>query len=229
MPRSVSTAFEKMMAHSNCFNVVSEPFIDIYKKSIISKQDFEIAQREFYGKCQLLIEQSDERPVFVKDMAYHALPFLTDEFLNLVHNTFLIRDPHLSIPSLYKMRAEYSEDQTGFEGQYKLFKKIQDLTGERPLVIDSENLTRDPESIVSSYFQHIGYKMPNDVLSWPPGAREEWADRETWHVEAINSRGFVMQPNAIDYSKLPKKVLKSIERNMVFYEQMKNHIFTLNP
>ncbi len=47
MPRSISTAFEKMMENTGQFNVIGEPFIDIYRQGIISPNDFESAKAQF--------------------------------------------------------------------------------------------------------------------------------------------------------------------------------------
>jgi hypothetical protein len=33
--------------------------------------------------------------------------------------------------------------------------------------------------------------MPSGVLDWHPGSRDEWKGRESWHIDAINSSGFV--------------------------------------
>lgn len=66
-------------------------------------------------------------------MAYHANDFITDEFIDKTRHVFLIRDPEYSIPPLYKMRAEYTEYQTGFHGQLALLNRIKKKTGKTPL------------------------------------------------------------------------------------------------
>lgn len=132
VPRSLSTAFEKMMACSNLFDVLGEPFIDVYKSALRSEEDFRLAKESFHQIASQFIERSEKRPIFVKDMAYHAEPFISDELILSARHTFLIRDPRLSIPSLYKMRPTFTEDQPGFKGLVKLFHKIQTLTGIPP-------------------------------------------------------------------------------------------------
>ena len=118
IPRSVSTAFEKMMDATGDFKVYGEPFIDLFKRSLLSSEEAKKAQMQSKALCDALIKESLKRPVFVKDMAYHALPFVDDEFLCSITNTFLIRSPEFTIPSLFRMRPEYQETHTGFEGQY---------------------------------------------------------------------------------------------------------------
>lgn len=224
IPRSVSTAFEKMMSCSNQFRVMGEPFIDLYKRSLLSPDELLTETKAFDKTCEALLAQSQAEPVFVKDMAYHAYPFITERFIQSVNNTFLIRDPRLSIPSLFRMRADFAEEETGFEGQYKLFQKISEVTGEAPYVLDGELLKKSSDFIVSDYFRYIGQEMPSDILSWPSGSRDDWIGRESWHLEAIDSQGFDSASKGINLDGLPNKVLESIDRNMFFYRQMYKHI-----
>ena len=224
VPRSISTAFEKMKACSKQFKVVGEPFIDLYKRSLLSSKDSLLVQQEFEKVCDGLLVQSSAEPIFVKDMAYHAYPFITDNFIKSVNNTFLIRDPRLSIPSLYKMRENFAEAETGFEGQYQLFQRIQDVTGRTPYVLDGEQLKKSADLIVSDYFKYIGQKMPRDILNWQSGSRGDWIGRESWHIDAINSQGFEKSNKKINTEGLPQKVTESIDRNMYFYQQMVKQI-----
>lgn len=213
-----------MLWCSNRFNVVSEPFLDLYKKSLRSEDERLAAQAEIRNTCGALLRADDAQPIFVKEMAYHAEPFVTDDFLGAINNVFLIRDPSLSIPSLYRMRADYAEPETGFEGQIRLLRRVMDLTGEAPLVIDSERLRTSAEPIVRRFFGRIGEDMPPGILSWPVGSREEWIDRESWHQRAINSEGFEQPSRKVNLSELPKKVIRSIDNNRPYYEQLKDYV-----
>ena len=226
VPRSISTAFEKMIAYSNQFVTVGEPFIDIYKRSILSADDKRYANTEFQYCCDSLLEQSNNSPVFVKDMAYHALPFIRDDLIQSTSHVFLTRDPQLSIPSLYQMRPDFSDDQPGFEGQYALFKRVRDISGITPLVIDGEHLRDNPQNIVASFYDYIGYDMPADVLQWPKGSRQEWKGREEWHIDAINSESFTNRTSPPDYSNLPDRITALIGQNKYYYEQLRQHINT---
>jgi hypothetical protein len=195
------------MSCSRQFKVVGEPFIDLYKRSLLLANDPLTMQQKFEDVCEELLTQSMTEPVFVKDMAYHAYP-------------------RLSIPSLYKMRANFAEAETGFEGQYKLFQRIQDVTGRTPYVLDGERLKQSADLIISDYFKYIGQKMPRDILSWQAGSRDDWVGRESWHIEAINSQGYEKSDNKINIKEMPQKVIESIERNMYFYQQMYMQIST---
>ena len=125
VPRSRSTAFEKMMAGTEQFKVIGEPFIDIYKQGIKSQQDFTIAKQSFDKKFAVLLSNSIHQPLFVKDMGYHATPFISDEQIKAARHAFLIRDPSLSIPSLYKMRQDFHENEAVTVRMYLMLKYLQ--------------------------------------------------------------------------------------------------------
>ena len=209
---------------SGQFNVLSEPFLDLYKQSSRSPDDHQIVMAEIRALCDALLNAEETQPIFVKEMGYHAEAFVTDSFLRAVNNTFLIRDPSLSIPSLYKMRADYAEAQAGFEGQLRLLRRVAKLTGESPLVFDGEDLRTSAEPLVRQFFAHIGEDMPPNILRWPAGSREEWADRESWHTHAISSEGFETTVSETNLPELPERVVRSIERNRPHYDELKRYV-----
>lgn len=212
------------MACSNQFDVYGEPFIDIYKQSLVSNKYFQQSRDNFQQIFHSLVNQSKTQSVFVKDMAYHAEPFISDSLIRAATHTFLIRDPRLSIPSLYKMRPEFTDDQPGFEGQYKLFQRVVEVTGVKPYVIEAESLKTKAEEIVPDYFRWIKHELPDDVLNWPQGSRDDWKGRESWHEEAINSRGFKNNEKRNDYSGMAAKVVNSIQKNTPFYKKLQESV-----
>ena len=208
------------MDHSGLFKTYGEPFIDIYKRSLKGPQAFETARRDFSEVWRALVAESQSRPVFVKDMAYHVLPFLDQHAVGMAAHTFLTRDPRLSIPSLYRMRPDFLDDQPGFDGQLKLVREIEKLGGRSPFVMDGETLKLDAKTIVAAYFRYIGFEAPDEILSWAKGSRADWVDRESWHLDAINSEGFSGEPSVVNLKGLPRRVLDFIERNEPVYEQI---------
>ncbi|GAA6137478.1 hypothetical protein NBRC116583_12250 [Arenicella sp. 4NH20-0111] len=209
-----------MMLHAGGFDVISEPFLNLYKQSLISQEKHIQVGQRVRKYCEKLIQRRLSRHVFVKEMAYHANDFITDEFIDQTRHVFLIRDPKYSIPSLYKMRAEYTEDQTGFHGQLALLNRIKKNTGETPFIIDAETLLRQQSSVISTYFDYLGLEMPNEVLTWPRGSSSAWQGRESWHVDAIESEGFEQKSKEIDLDKQCTKVKNSISLASSIYFEM---------
>ncbi len=199
----------------------SEPFLDLYKQSLISSDQAASVTNKVRTICDDLVEQSQNEKVFVKDMAYHAQPFITDDFIKHANHTFLTRDPRLTIPSLYKMRPDFAAPVTGFEGQWRLFQRVWDIKGRAPLVLDGEQLKISPQKCVKTYFESIGLEMPRNILCWPRGSIPDWTNREEWHVDAIASNGFIVKPSAIRLDGLPDRVIELISSNLNFYQKLK--------
>ncbi len=86
---------------------------------------------------------------FQKHMSYHLLPGFNKNWLSKVKNFFLIRNPRETVLSYWKARTasgfvwEEWESRVGWEEHYQLFKEIEDLTQEKPLVIDSGDLVKN--------------------------------------------------------------------------------------
>lgn len=228
VPRSRSTAFEKMMVNTDQFNVIGEPFIDIYKQGMLSSNDVQITQSNFNHVFESLSHNSLQQPVFVKDMAYHVTPFILDSQILSAKHTFLIRHPNLSIPSLYKMRENFHENETGFEGQITLFKRISKLTGKKPFIVDAERLITSPIKTVSRFFDSINHVMPRGVLDWQPGSRDDWKGRESWHIDAINSSGFMDTKRDVKARPLPSRIDKVIQQNVPLYNFMCEQLYQQN-
>ncbi len=212
VPRSVSTAFEKMIWYSGLFKVISVPTIDLYKQSQMSKEKLSSVERRIESTFNSILAQSNKTNIFVKDMAYHAEPFINTNVIQNSKHVFLTRNPKYSIPSLYKMRTDFSEDQPGFEGQLKLLKRVERLTNRLPLVIDANDLTSNPKATVESFFNCINVPMPKGILSWPSEALPAWSERKKWHIQAEKSTEFENRILHSNQGEMPDRILSCIEK-----------------
>ncbi len=95
-PRTVSTAFERMMIEPGDHLVVDEPFSGPYYFGPHQRSDrYAVEPGEPDGDevASRLLDVASSQAVFVKDMAYHAAPWVGAPFLERATSTFLIRDP----------------------------------------------------------------------------------------------------------------------------------------
>lgn len=132
---------------------------------------------------------SSPRRVFAKDMAqYIVLPaghppieednptIIPKHLLSKLKHTFLLRDPHKSIPSYWRMCIGDASRETGFlfydpnEAGYSelrtLFDYVHNLTGVTPLLITAEDLLHDPLHIMQLYSRHVGVVFQPSMLNW---------------------------------------------------------------
>src|SRR4051812_12874775 len=137
VPRSASTAFERMLIERGDLDVLDEPFSAAYYHGPeqVSRR-FPITMPDATYKHVLAgIESTGRsRPVCLKDMAYHLTPILSGDLLERFTNSFLIRDPRWSIPSMAKVWPDLTLEEVGFHRLEEAFDLARLTTGATPPV-----------------------------------------------------------------------------------------------
>jgi len=226
VPRSVSTAFERMMSARGDLTVVNEPFSGHYycgphrsntrypaEKPSPSHDPVQVRQK--------LIDQAHSRPVFFKDMAYHIAAVMTPDFLEPFTSTVLIRDPRFSLPSLHRRLPDFTREETGFEQLQRLVQILREDLGRDPLIIDGEVLRADPETVCRKYCEAAGIAFRPDSLEWTPGEERHWSRWTEWYQDAASSRGFrppAAEPDA-EALKIPA-VAEALDYCLPIYEEL---------
>jgi hypothetical protein len=192
VPRSVSTSFERMMMARGDHVVFDEPFSSSYyygpdrRSARFSESEPDSSAENVLKK----IEQAAlERPVFVKDMAYHVAGLASPAFAARFTNTFLIRDPARSLPSLARMWPDFTTEEAGYDALAALVDHAE-AAGQDPVVIDSDDLCRAPEAVVAAWCNRVDLPFDPSALSWAPGMQEEWRLWPDWYGATSRSTGF---------------------------------------
>nr|BAV57457.1 hypothetical protein [Streptomyces sp. SANK 60404] len=224
-PRCRSTAFFRMMAERGDFQLLHEPFSYLAEFGFV-----EVGGRKVSSEADLISavrELSEERPLFFKDTTDERYPGLLgdDEFLRRdARHTFIVRNPVETIASYYAINPEVKLHQIGFEAQYELFARIWERTGERPVVVDADDLVNSPSETVAAYCRAVSIPFVPDALAWQEGSRSEWAPSEKWHRDASDSRGFEKKSRADRVDVEDHPVLSSyLEHHLPFYRKLYEH------
>lgn len=227
VPRSVSTAFERMVEARGDFAVLSEPFSVAYYFSEVkvSRRYGETPAREEYTpRCVLdsILDTSREQNVFFKDMAYHVRGCADDDLLSNFQNTFIVRHPRHTLPSLRRLLPDFTMEETGFDQQLRLFNLARELSGELPVLIDGDELRTRPAEVVSAYCRAIDIPFDSGALRWDPGLAPRWKTWSRWHVDVATSHGFVAaNPPDPDPEDAPEGVRPDVyERCVGIYEEL---------
>lgn len=113
----------------------------------------------------------------------HGNPTLIPSHLLLdptISHTFLIRSPVKAVPSYYRLCTAPGNEGTGFEyydpeeAGYHELRQLHDFLreqGQDPLVIESENLLKDPEGVMKMWCEEVGIEFDEKMLSWETGTR----------------------------------------------------------
>ena len=160
-----------------------------------------------------------DSPVFVKDMAYHVAGFASPAFMAGFVNTFLIRHPAHAVPSLARMWPDFTDEETGYDALARLV-GLAEAVGQEPVIVDSDDLCRDPHGTVRAWCDRVGIPFVAEALTWAPGMRAEWTLWPDWYVAISRSSGF--RPPAEDPPpRHDPRVAEAYERVLPVYEALR--------
>jgi len=204
VPRSLSTAFERMMMQRGDFKVFHEPFYLFYLKERAStalglKPDLNHPV-DFPEILAMIRSAAFEAPVFFKDMPCCVISRADKDFLSIFENTFIIRDPAKTLVSYYRLDPNFTIIEAGYAEQRKMFERVMDITGKVPALVDAEDLVENPYGVVKGYCERVGIPFMPEALTWEAVLKPEWTHWEVWHLDVARSTGFTKDMEAYDIS-----------------------------
>lgn len=194
-PRATGTAFEKVIRTQANMIVLHQPFLDPH---IIRKygpdhpftQSLPNPSITFQDVADQLFISAKQSPVFFKESAYLLINYLKEhpEFYKnpQVKIAFLVRDPAKSIISFYKKMPSVDDSVVGHRQVWELFSLLKDYQKQAPLVIDSDELLKDPIYILNRVGEHWGLEFNESNLKWESGYSSDWHLKD-WYVEVADS------------------------------------------
>jgi hypothetical protein len=204
-PRARSTAMGRMFYERGDFLVKDEPFARYYYFSgdRINGRRTDVTpkpEHQFEAVLNTVLEDAGVQPVFMKDHAYHVASRVSLDFLRNFTNTFLIRDPAQSIPSLFARMPSFTLQETGYQDLVRLYQLAEELTDEPPIVISAADLVNRPYATIKAYCEAVGIPFVADALNWrrgiPDGFDAYWWGDASWHTHLARSTGFSAQREA---------------------------------
>ena len=229
-PRSISTAFERVMMERKDLKILHEPFSYLY---YVHEEGSEISQQfvdpdhptDFSEICRMILAAADRKPVFFKDMCAHCFDLLKqdDAFLGRLTHTFLIRDPAKAIASYYAMNPKVSLEEIGLEQLCGIYDKVTSL-GLPAVVVDADDLEDNPEGTIKAYCRALGIDFIPEALTWEAGHKSEWDIWEDWHKDAARTTGIQKNVETFEVTVDNSDHLKAYyEAQLPFYRQMHTH------
>jgi hypothetical protein len=230
-PRSISTAFERVMIERGDLKILHEPFSYYYyvkqEEATIEQQYVDPEHPTDYGEIKAHIRaNATEKPVFFKDMCSHCFEPLAEDgaFLGELSNTFLIRDPAKAIASYYAMNPKVTMEEIGLQQISAIFEKVANLGVDTPIVVDADDLEDDPDGIIRAYCQRLGLRFIPEAMSWAPDHQEEWEIWKDWHKDAAQSTGIQKSMESFEVTVDNNDHLKRFYDELwPFYESMYRH------
>jgi hypothetical protein len=209
-----------MMMERGDYKVVHEPFSYYFyaKEQLADAVHMNVdpdAPLEFEDILAYVLTEAEENPIFFKDMAYHVIRRADLDFVNQFVNTFIIRDPAVTLPSHYKLNPDFTMEEAGYGAMMDLVKLVRQATGESPAVVDGDDLIADAHGVVKAYCEKIDIPFLADSLTWEDGFKEQWTTWEKWHLDAAKSTGFMKDMEVFDFT------VQDVPRLKEMYEQVR--------
>jgi hypothetical protein len=159
---------------------------------------------------------------YQKHMAHHLLPQISRDWLGQVTNAFLIREPREMLTSFIKVIPNPKVEDTGLPQQVEMFRWVQKNMGTTPPVIDAKDVLDDPRGTLSALCRTLDVDFVEEMLSWPPGARETdgvWA--KYWYAEIEKTTSF--RPYQPKPDAVPDRLLPLLEECQRHYDFLAEH------
>lgn len=227
-PRCVSTAFEKTFSQHPDVATLHEPFWDVYHYSRWRRSDRfgDNEQRLDYGTNQVIerIKSQTESVVFMKEMAYQALPYIESEFVNApLVNTFLVRNPKKSLLSWHKLNEFPTEEELGFDSLKAMWEIVTKESQQNPIVVEADRFQSDPEKTLRAYCQAVGIEFMPEMLTWNEGRMKQENSHKVelhnkWHQTLGSSRGILPPTEAV--VEVRSEDMPMLDRAMKTYEAL---------
>ncbi len=197
-PRNISTAMMRAFGNRPDTAVIDEPFYAAYlaatgidhpmRAETLASQphDWRDVARDLIGKVP------QNRAIFYqKHMTHHMLPDFGVDWMAHCRNAFLIRHPARVLASYHAKRQSVTLDDIGIARQVALFRAVCDRTGEKPPIIDADDLLAAPEPALHALCAALHIPFLPCMLHWPAGPRDTdgaWAP--SWYHAVNESTAF---------------------------------------
>lgn len=212
-PCSLSVAFLRMMRERGDFLISHVPGLRAFQ--LLDNPRTAHAHLYLYNEPktfseveQYIISLKNKGNCFIKEECYSAMHYLYKSSLVQDPDTFivfLVRDPHHVLLSIYnKVKTTVPGNKwcvVDYQNMWNLFEHIASVH-RIPLIIQMEDLTKNPEKIVRQFCDYAHIPFKKESLHWKnlwnnfTGNKINWYDTpyaqfsKIWHGNALKSTGF---------------------------------------
>lgn len=246
-PRSRSTVIAQAFQRLDGCVVYDEPFIGPYRW--LRKENYhwnnasEAIKDNMEKDHEKVIETiTGDLPAgstfsFQKLSTDEYLPEFGTDWIPKLDNFFLLRPPQDILLSLQKAlnnqtfkKNEITEELVGMKALHSVFNTLSEMTGERPLVISSDDVMKNPRHTLEWLCNNLDVQFDEKMLSWKKELKDsalsesnEIVDQDSgqWYETLRNSQTFL--PYKKLETPLPDDLKPILEECMPYYEQLVSH------
>lgn len=228
-PRNLSTALMYAFAARGDCAVWDEPFYAAYldatgidhpmRAEIIAAHEAD--PDRVAAACKGPVPQGQSL-FYQKHMTLHMIGGFDRRWMRVCSNVFLIRHPARVVASYSKKRQGATLADIGFVQQAELFDEVAAWSGQTPIVIDSDDIRANPESMMRSLCVALKIPFTLKMLRWPAGGHAAdgiWASH--WYGAVHRSTGFDVAEGPLPDLGGPYASLASAA--LPYYERLAAH------
>lgn len=190
-PRSLSTAFVRMIEARGDFTVLHEPLCDLAAGHVFTHEVQGETHRidtpnRLFAHVRTLLDKGN---VFIKDTCEFSYAGLINEgaYPDDAHHAFMIRNPEQVINSHYAMNPQLTSQQVGYQHLDALYCAVRARGVHDPVIVDANQLVLDPQNVIGDFCRKVGIEQKPESLQWEPGHRQVWERTRHWHEDAARS------------------------------------------
>jgi hypothetical protein len=171
-----------------------------------------------------LLRLAASGPVFVKETTDYRYPgvLAAASFLRDASHAMMVRAPEAVVASYLRLHPEASLGAMGFEHLAELSDAVHAATGERPFLLDGDDVAASPAGTVAAYCHAVGLPFLPDALQWEAGALPDWAPFSRWHEKAAASTGLVETTSEPVPDALRERAAAYVAHHAPFYERLRS-------
>lgn len=197
-PRNISTAMMRSFGGRSDCAVSDEPFYGAFLKTTGQRQpmaDQVIASMDCDWQSvadNMRGPVADGKPLcYQKHMPHHMVADISIADFPDHRHAFLIRDPVRVVASYAAKRVEVTADDLGYARLLEYVDQAAQMSGKRPVILDSSDILRDPETHLRALCSALELSWDAGMLAWTAGPRTTdgiWASH--WYGRVVETSGF---------------------------------------
>ena len=196
-PRNISTALMRSWSSRTDTFITDEPFYAYYlKETKLEHPMYKEIINEYSSNYNKIVDYligeipNNKKIWYQKHMAHHILDLNNIKWISNCQNCILLRDPKEVISSFTQKNKLNSVEELGYPQQYEIIKFLK-KNNKSFFIIDSSELLKNPEKILSDWCKKINIYFDQSMLEWGKGNHiNDGIWWKSWYDNVIKTTGF---------------------------------------